>query len=120
MYSIIILKLNEMLGRKETMIPEAQWRDYHRGMLKKFASKSRLLSFCSLAAVAGGIGLAVCSEYMTTDILILVGALFVVGGIVASLFFYLRYRFYKAQYKKSVARQKLLIKGGKLWNCRKF
>lgn len=101
-YSIIILKLNEMLGRKETMITEAQWRDYHRGMLKKFASKSRLLSFCSLAAVAGGIGLAVCSEYMTTDILILVGALFVVGGIVASLFFYLRYRFYKAQYKKAL------------------
>ena len=39
---------------------------------------------------------------MTTDILILVGALFVVGGIVASLFFYLRYRFYKAQYKKAL------------------
>ena len=100
-YSLIIIALNEMLGRDETVIREDEWRSYHRDMLKKFTARSRLYSYIGAGAFVGGVLTAIFLAG-NNSFLITLSVLLILGGLVTAPFFYLRGRYYKRLYKKAL------------------
>lgn len=98
-YSLIIIALNEMLGRKEKVISEDQWRSYHRDMLKKLSERSRMYSYIGAGAFIGGILLAV---FFGNGAMAALAVLLILGGLIAAPFFFLRGRFYRRLYRKAL------------------
>lgn len=100
-YSLVMIALNKMLGRKETVISEDEWRSYHRDMLKKLTSQSKLFSYIGAGSFVGGVLVAIflaeSSGFLTT-----LAVLLILGGIICAPFFFLRGKFYDRLYKKAL------------------
>ncbi len=97
--TVMVNCLNEMLGRNEDSFSEEEWRNLHRSLLTK---QKRL----SLVGVVGGaVAFALGIWLLTTNAengLLLLALLLGVGGIVAAIFFGIKYKYYSSQIKKSL------------------